>query len=430
MRGNRTNFLYLLVIASVLPFLWLFTQQEIAGSGLATLAGVMGLVGSVILWWQVLLGFRFLFKKIFPDFISITNLHINLGIYGSILVLIHPILEIMVLEHSFSFLIKPDFSSTVSTHITFGKIALFLFVITWVLSAVLRKKISFRAWKYLHFLSYPLVAFVFLHAYKIGIFLNAIPGLKYYWYFFPITFILIVALKILEVFNFGKAKYTLKQKEMLGNDIVLYTLAPKENKFISPKVGQFAYIKAHFFGESHPFSVVKFDQASGQLTFGIKASGPFTKKLKDLALESQVYIDGPYGVFTKEGHNELPKVVIAGGVGITPFVQLVEKYGNEKTFMFYANKNLDGAIFRDEFKEKLDGRYKDVIADEVSLINDDGVIKGRLSREVLENVLPKDMLTEARYFICGPKGFMNAISESLVSLGVRRESIFTEEFSL
>lgn len=430
MRFNRANLLYILVFLSILPFLYLFTRQEIVGSSLATTASVIGLVGSVLLWWQIVLGFRFLFKKIFPDFISITNIHINLGIYGTILVVLHPILEMLVLEHSISFLFTPDFSAGVGLHITYGRIALVLFLIIWILSALLRKRISYRWWKYIHYISYPLMGFVFLHAYKIGIFLSAIPAIRYYWLFFPITFIVILAFKILEIFNFGKVKYKLVQKGFLGNDIVLYRFEPIGKKHVSPKVGQFSYLKQNFFGESHPFSVMKFDESTKSLTFGIKASGPFTKKLKEIPIGKQVFVDGPYGVFTKEGHNDLPKVVIAGGVGITPFVQLIEKYGDEKTYMFYANKTLDGAIFRGEFKDKLDGRYKDVIADEVSLINDDNVLKGKLSKEVLGMVLPKDFLSRAQYFICGPKGFMTAITDSLVALGVQRESIFMEEFSL
>src|SRR5690606_23602977 len=114
--------------------------------------------------------------------------------------------------------------------------------------------------------------------------------------------------------------------------------------------------------------------------------GKFTNHLESIKVGDTIYVDGPYGVFTREAQNDQPKVIIAGGIGVTPFVELVDRFGNEKTYMFYANKMLEDAVNRDMFKEELGENYKDVVSREK--VKNEPVIEGRLSVEAFKDNIP------------------------------------------
>ena len=200
------------------------------------------------------------------------------------------------------------------------------------------------------------------------------------------------------------------------------------DRSIKPEVGQFCYIQKNRFGEAHPFTVMSFDHQTGGLVFGIKASGPYTQKLTDLKKGDIVFVDGAYGVFTAEGHNPAPKVLIAGGIGITPFVELVHQYGDDDTYLIYSNSLLTDAVKRKELKQKLGKKYFDVVTKEE--INKAQIISGRLDVDKLKQLVPQKLFDQAQYFLCGPKPFYQSLSAGLIAAGVKPDKIHYEAFGL
>jgi predicted ferric reductase len=245
------------------------------------------------------------------------------------------------------------------------------------------------------------------------------------WNTLTMTFYLIVLYRLYKFLGLGYKKYKLISKDRVG-DVFIYTFKPLEKK-ITPLVGQFCYIKMKkYFGEEHPFTVMESYGNEGTLVFGIKVDGKYTKKLSALITGQQVLVDGPFGVYTLEGQNYKPKVIIAGGIGITPFVDLVKKYGNENTYMFNANRSIKEAVNRDALKEKLGERYVDVISKEKT--KGKNIISGRLTKSQIKKILPENILKEANYFICGSRPFYENYKNVLLGLNVPREAIFYEEF--
>ena len=267
--------------------------------------------------------------------------------------------------------------------------------------------------------------FVFIHPYFIGTFLNTYGAIKFYWIFLSVLGIVFVLVKLKDILNIGSEKYHLKDfKEYPGGNFT-YSFIPTMHKFI-PIPGQYFYIKKNSFGEAHPFSVFAYDDFTGEIVFGIKSLGKFTKELSTLKIGDEVYIDGPYGQFTLEGQNADPKVILAGGIGITPFFELVSRFSNEQTYMFYSNQKLDFALLRNEFKQYLGKRYFDCITDEK--VEEDNVICDMLTGKNIQKNLPPDILKTARFFICGSPGFMVGIEKNLLTIGVKKSQIYIEEF--
>lgn len=415
------------IFLSSLPFLWLFTQGQIMGDFNGTFGNIAGLLGVLLMLWQLILGNRFVARRITVDYISLIKTHIFLGTYGAFFILAHPFLEMLAYGQSWAFLFLPELSTGFGRHVTYGRLAFYLYLLLWLSSAILRDKISYRVWRYLHYIAYPLLALAFLHAPEIGTFLNTFLWLKVYFYLLLAIFAGLVLYRLGQLLNVGKFPYILFDKKTNNAGITSYFFKPLTST-LQPRIGQFFFIKPGVLSESHPFTVRSFKEKTGELIFTVKAVGKFTNQLEQVRVGETVFLDGPYGVFTKEGQNNQPKVIIAGGIGITPFVELISRFGDHNTRLFYANKYLKDAVMRQEFKEQLGANYLDVVSREK--IVTEPVIQGRLNEEILTTNLSSEFLSKAKFFVCGSPSFMGGVLMALKKAGVNKNRIFVEEFSL
>lgn len=425
MKFNRT--LPFFIGISVAPFVWLYTNATVmANDYLYATANITGLVGTTLMLWQFILGIRFIAKKISPDYLSLIKLHTKLGIWGGLLVFAHPLLEMNIYGKSLNFLYTFNLSNEFEEHVTFGRIALILFLFIWISSALLRNKIKRRPWLYIHYLTYPMLFLAFIHAVEIGSFLLEFPVVRLYWFFLGFVFAVACLYRGLHTLTIFQKPYVLLSKESKKGEIFTFQLKPLTQKSLHPKIGQFIYVRAGLISEAHPFTVMKFDEKTSIIELGIKSVGNYTQFLSFLDHKAKIYLDGPYGVFTQNISDNLPIIIFAGGIGITPFVDLVTKKASKNMYLFYANKTLNEALFRDVFVEKLGHNYIDVISREITKL--DRVIHGRLTSNAIKNVIPEDIVQRAQIFVCGSKSFMDGVETYLSELGVPKKQVFKEEF--
>ncbi len=348
--------LYFLIAASTIPFL--FAVDSRASNSLVDLAfygsAVLGYVGVAIILWQYILGTRSVTGLYFKDLAWTIKLHSNIGKWGTLLIFLHPLLILYVYGESLLYLVVPDFSSEFNTHVTFGRIALISLLVVWFTSAIVRSKIAYRPWKYVHYLAYIALPASFLHAPDIGSsFGNT--AIKIYWYSFIAVFVIFTILRARHLFGFGKLQYEVVSNKQVADKVYLLKLKP-QNKAIIANLGQYIYLQTKLIGEEHPFSVLKINQKTGELMVGYKVFGKFTQKLSKVKPGANLNVDGPYGVFTKEVNAPKNKsaVFIAGGIGVTPFVSYVldSNYRQNKT-LIYANQKQDTAAFDAVLQKKL-----------------------------------------------------------------------------
>lgn len=423
------KYLIFALFATTVPFLALLGEASLGNTSsiLLVLGSIAGFVGTVLLFWQVMLGLRFISSKFSKDLVWLNKLHKTIGTYGLLLIFTHPFLKAITYSGSISLVFFPDLSDPLWLQISFGRVALLLLLLIWFTSIYFRKRLGFRVWKYIHFSAYLVLFLIFFHAAPIGTYLNTYPFLEYFWNTLSMAFYAIALYRLYKLLGFGYARYELIQKERMG-DVFVYTFKALD-KTIVPMAGQFSYIKIRrVFGEEHPFTVMGSEPEERELVFGIKVEGKYTQKLSQLDPGSVVLMDGPYGIYTLEGHNQEPKVIIAGGIGVTPFVDLVKHHGNENTYMFNANRTLGSAVKRDRLKEKLGERYVDVISDEE--ISGENIINGYLNEDLVRKHLPDKIIREAVYFICGSQPFYRNYRDMLLKMGVQKDAIFYEEFGL
>lgn len=98
------------------------------------------------------------------------------------------------------------------------------------------------------------------------------------------------------------------------------------------RAGQFAFVRFHAAEGAHPFTIASAPGALGISARGepllrlvIKPLGDYTRTLHGRLHAGQgVSIEGPYGRFDARGHAARRQVWVAAGVGVTPFLALLE----------------------------------------------------------------------------------------------------------
>jgi len=425
------------ILITTMPFLILFkdfdfslfsNNSELFWSKLALYtANILGFIGASLLVWEFILGIRSLVKLFTADLIWVNKIHGIIGKYGILLVFIHPLLEMYVYAEQWLWLFVPNISTVVEKQYTFGRLAFILLLIIYLTSALVRGNIKYRPWLYIHYLAYPAMFFTFLHALTIGTFINQYVFLKALWFTMMALYFILMVFRLTSFSSVFKTKYRLIKKYLQTDDLLIIVLKPLK-KLQNPKPGQYYYLQLGNFKESHPFSLLEFNQVSGELTFGIKVLGKFTKALNNLEINQDLFVDGPYGVFTKEGQNTQPKVIIAGGIGMTPFLELVKNHTTEQTFFLNSNRFFNEIIARPVLESLVGVNYYDFLSKEQNT-NRPKVVNSRLKPEYLPQILGQNNLNQYRYFICGSPRFTLGVEEMLISLNIPITQIFSEKFS-
>jgi predicted ferric reductase len=106
-------------------------------------SAVFGYIGIVLLLWMYALGAKSIFGLVFRDISSITHIHRWLGKYGLLFILAHPILITLSYSEGLFYSLVPHISSEFERHVTLGRISLYLVIMLWVSSVLLRKKMGY-----------------------------------------------------------------------------------------------------------------------------------------------------------------------------------------------------------------------------------------------------------------------------------------------
>jgi predicted ferric reductase len=403
---------------SFLPF------KNYDGNLVNTTASVSGMLGISLLYFSVLLGVRYIVKLFTPDLKSVLDLHKKLGKYGVVFVLLHPFMEMYNYLEGFSWIYTPTMITESELHISLGRFALLLYLIIWISSAILREKLRYRPWLYLHYLTYPMLFLALSHIDEIGSFTKESLILSSFFMLARVGLLIIILTRLLFWIGVFKSKYIV-QKVTNYDDSTFTVLLKPHKKEITPLPGQYIYIQTSRFGLAHPYSVLHYNKTTHEMTFGIKSVGLHSQKMQNMKTGDVLFLDGGYGVFTQEKTTELPRFYYAGGIGITPFVDQILNSDSSKTTLLYSVFNKKQLVYYDELKAKLQGNLHTFITQDLEAHD---IEKAKINKEKISSLLEKQK-GETLHYICGSPGFMKAITDMLLGLGIQRKNIYIEEFS-
>lgn len=128
----------------------------------------------------------------------------------------------------------------------------------------------------------------------------------------------------------------------------------------------------------------------------VKLTGMATEKMHELNIGDVIGIRGPYGNNFSTSPNE-QILVIAGGTGIVPLLDILMNLDHDRLYLFYGAKNKSAFLLLDEIEKRIKNLY---------LVTEEGDLgeKGFLSH-IVEAHLTTD-LSEKKFntiFCCGPE---------------------------
>jgi len=221
----------------------------------------------------------------------------------------------------------------------------------------------------------------------------------------------------------------------------LYLQTPDEG-FGVRKAGQYATIRTmrpEGWSEPHPFTISGAPE-DPFIRMTIKQEGAFTRAIPNLKPGDTVKCLGPFGVFCRDIDARPAIVMIAGGVGITPFLSVLRHFRNNQAgnavILFWANKGKDEIICLDEIRSMTRELNLTVIhalsRDENAPGYNDPAYprviyeKGRLNPEVFKR---HGVHAGLAFYLCGPPPMMESVLSDLNQLGIPPEALEREKFS-
>lgn len=431
MKGTLKQYVLIATIglSSIINFIILPLPNELSAKNLSLwLANSIGYAGIVMLLWMYILGAKSVMSLIFQDISPILKIHKWLGKYGSIAILIHPLLITFSYGESLLYSLLPDLSSTFERHVTLGRISIWILVFIWLTSAILRDKIKFRPWKYIHYLAYICLPFALLHIPDVGSNYMAGGLIRLYYFVLVLTSIIFLVLRLRGFLNLDKVKYGIVSHNKLTETDYILRLKPIGNIHLKPRRGQYVYLKTGLISEDHPFSVLQYNENDHSILICYRVFGSFTKYLSGIQAGSYIYLGGPYGSYMKDYNiDDKPAIFISGGIGITPFVdQIISNSGKREQWLFAANKSHSSAVLLKTLKRNLGNNLISIFSQESPSELRPGEESGRLNADIIKKYISEP--NKYNFYICGPPGMMQSVNIILQELKVPSNQIYSEDF--
>ncbi|MFP4356583.1 MAG: ferric reductase-like transmembrane domain-containing protein [Phycisphaerae bacterium] len=417
----------MLVLSAIAPLLFVQYDEPTAGLlAVKFLAKAGSLCGTVLLVWQLVLGFRVVSTLFHKDLLWLVRLHERVGMVAIPLILLHPIfITIYYAWTSRPAVWAVDPGVPFYWFVLLGLAALALLVFIFITSVFLRKRLGYGRWFATHLTTYAVLPLVFVHAMPIGMTLSQTP-LKWYWVFLISVAAAVLLCRTLNLLGWRTLSHEVTQVRRLTPDVTELTMTPLETP-VCPQIGQFVYLRRSKAGGQRPFSVAGYDERNGRIRIASQVETSFTEALEHLQPSETIYLDGPYGVFTQDALlTDRPLVMVAGGIGITAFLRLLEhleSQGHRPAWLFYGNRNTEDIAYRRKLDAMEHVQVVHVISKQPDFPGERGMITVELIRSYVHHPL-----RQCEVLLCGPPVMVQKLEQQLSQLGLPDEQIHHELF--
>lgn len=389
-----------------------------------------GLFAVVLLAQSYVLATRIkLVENLFGGLDKSYKVHAMISKTGFALILLHPMLLAFSISSSFEgflLFLAPKFNLSPAA---FGFASLALYAILIALS--IYRFLPYHVWKFTHqFIGVPFILAGY-HAFNAGSTFALSPYMKGWMSFIVLAGLIAYLYKVVLYRWVGPRHiFTVVELINLGDKVEVYLKPIKQNfKF---NAGEFVFLgvknNKNIPKEQHPFTIAS-DPNKGNIKIAYKALGDYTKTLKSyLKVGDMIDIYGPYGHFSSQKFkNYKDQIWIAGGIGVTPFLSMLEYEvsikGNKNIHFFYCSNDEKDAVYNDHIKQ-LSQSTKNIFFE--SYLADE---KGKITAEYIVNKI-KDDIKNKLILLCGPMPMMIALKKQFMQVGIKEDRIVFEEFNL
>jgi len=412
-----------------LPFV---SAGELASAGAwLNLAGrLTGILGLSLLLVAAMLCCRVPgFDRPFGGLTKLWLLHHQLGAWGFLLLLAHPLLlALSAVELSLTVALATLFTPTPA--LLWGWIALLVLMLFMAPSFSFFGEPDYQRWKWLHRLSGITVVLALVHTFMLN---RTLPGLwgQLTWSIFALLTLAAISWRWVFSRWGGRQRYRVDKVERPANNVVELSLVPQAG-LLQYEAGQFVYLSPHDpdlvngIDEEHPYTLSS-SPLEPVLRITIKSLGDASHALQAIRPDTEVSIEGPYGGFFPAPDAPLaPELWIAGGIGITPFLARLRHYTRQgihlRAQLFFCVQDENRELFGEELRKLM------ALQPDSRLHFHHFYREGPLNLQFIAGRCP-DFAARTAY-ICGPVPLQQLAQQLLRQGGVPAKRIVTEEFVL
>lgn len=184
----------------------------------------------------------------------------------------------------------------------------------------------------------------------------------------------------------------------------------------------------------HTFSLVS-APFQDELTVATRMrDSEFKRALRALPIGSPAGVQGPFGSLTLHNDRARPAVLIAGGIGITPFMSILRQAArdqlSQRLVLLYSNRRPEDASFLAELQqlEAQNGNFR-MIATMTEMSGSGRPWEGRTG--LIDEALVKRVARELAapiYYLTGPPSMVEGVRQTLGRAGINDDDMRSEEF--
>jgi predicted ferric reductase len=424
---------WVIVLGNAAAIFWLWAHGgnlsgKTTGEALTSVARITGLLSAYMALIQVVLLARLPALERLVGFDRLTVWHRWNGHATIDLVVAHVFFSVWGYALMDKFSIGKEISTMLGGGIYPGMITAtvgtgLLLAVVGTSYVIVRRRLRYEWWYAVHLLAYAGIALAWFHQIPTGneLVLDTVAA-DYWRALYVATLALIVGFRVV-VPLVNAFRYRLRVAEVVeeGPGVVSIRMDGHRLDRLHARPGQFFEWRfLNRWWTAHPFSLSEAPRG-GSLRITVKALGDHTAALASLPVGTRVLAEGPFGVFTDGAARRGKRLLIAGGIGITPVRALVERSTVDDVVVYRAVRE-DELVLRDELDELgVDVHY--VVGDHAAPGGD-----RLLSPEHLLELVPD--LAERDVYVCGPPGMTDFAVRNVRAAGVRRRHIHVERFAL
>jgi PAS domain S-box-containing protein len=175
-------------------------------------------------------------------------------------------------------------------------------------------------------------------------------------------------------------------------------------------------------GDVRAFSIASSPDAPERVSILTRASeSGYKKTLLAIPLGSEIKVSGPFGFLSLPEKNTRPVVLIAGGVGVAPFLSMlrdaVTRKSDQLIILLFSNSSEEWTPYRDEL-ERLQRENP-----HITILFKVGEIDNKFIQEATKE------LQWPLWYVMGPEAMVNHMGMILSNMGVPDGDVHYEEYS-
>ena len=183
--------------------------------------------------------------------------------------------------------------------------------------------------------------------------------------------------------------------------------------------------------QRHAFSLVNAPDSDELVIATRLRDTPYKRALAALRPGATVNVDGPFGTLVLHRDWRRSAVMIAGGIGVTPFVSMVRHAAKEESaqrlLLCYSSRTPQEAAYLDEL-QRMERRLAAFRVAATMTRSSPGWTgeTGRMDAARLLGIATE--IAQPVWYLAGPPGFVRALRDGLLAAGVGEDDVRSEEF--